>query len=134
MRIKPALHIREQFDLITRLRIGDANLYQKTIKLRLGQRICALEVDGILSGKHGEEGGKIVARSIDRDLALLHAFQKSGLGAGRHAVDFVNQQQLGENRARVQLKSAAGKIEYVGANDVRWHQVRGALYSLKIEA
>ena len=79
-------------------RICDANLHQKAIELRLGQRIRALEVDRVLRRKHGEPGGQRSACSVARHLALFHALEQRGLGARRHAVDFVHQQQVSETR------------------------------------
>ncbi len=41
--------------------------------------------------KNGDRG---VPVAVDRDLALLHALEQRGLRARRHAVDFVDQQQV----------------------------------------
>src|SRR6266404_4891824 len=134
MRIKSVLDVREQLNFFARLRIEHANLHQEAIELRFREGIRALEIHGVLRGKYGEEWREIVARSINRNLAFLHAFQKRGLGARRHAVDFVHQQQVSKNRSLMELKSAVRQVENIGADDVGGHQIGSALHALKIEA
>ena len=82
--------------------IGHANLQQKSVQLRLGQRISAFEVHRVLRGEDGEPGGQRAAHAVGGHLALFHAFQQRGLGARRHAVDLVHQQQVGEHRPGVE--------------------------------
>ena len=84
--------------------VGDTNLEQETVELRLGQRVGALEIDRVLRGEDGEPGGQRAARAVAGHLALFHAFEQRGLGARRHAVDLVHQQQVGKNRAGVEGK------------------------------
>ena len=74
-----------------------------------------------------------MAHAINRNLAFLHALQKRGLGARRHAVNFVHQQQVSENRSLMELKSAVCQVEHIGADDVSGHQIGCALHALKIE-
>src|SRR3979411_1261175 len=93
----------------------------------------APEIHGVLRGKYGEEWREIVARAINRNLAFLHGLQKSSLSARRHAVDFVHQQQVSENRSLMELKSAVRQVEHIGADDVSGHQIGSALHALKIE-
>ena len=50
-------------------RVGDANLEQKAVELRLGQRVGALEVDRVLRGEDGEPGGQRAARAVARMVA-----------------------------------------------------------------
>ena len=53
--------------------------------------------------------------------------------ARRSAVDFVDQEQIGEDGPAVQSEGAGGEIEDVGAEDVCGHQVRGALHALELQ-
>ena len=80
--------------------IGYANLHQEAIELRFGQRISAFEVDWVLRGEDGEPSGQRPAGAVAGDLALFHALEQRGLGARRHAVDFVHEKQVGEDGAR----------------------------------
>ena len=60
-------------------------------------------------------------------LPLLHGFQKRGLRFGRRAVDFVGQDDVGEQRPfqEAELAVAAGAVlhDHVRAGDVRRRQV-----------
>ena len=108
--------------------ITHRNLQQEAVQLRLGQRIGALELDGVLGGEDGEVGRQRIADSVDGGLALFHGLQQRGLGARRHAVDLIHQQQLGEERPLVHAEVGELGVEDVGADDVGGHQVRVALH------
>ena len=62
---------------------------------------------------------------------LLHRLQQSGLRLGRGAVDFIRQQDLGENRTAVKVERAAVAIINRRAEDVRRQQVAGELHAPK---
>ncbi len=64
-----------------------------------------------------------MADAVDRHLIFLHALQQRGLGARRHAVDFIHQQQVGEHRSGMEAVSAGCHVEDVGAQNVSRHQV-----------
>ena len=74
-----------------------------------------------------------MARAVDRDLPLLHRFEQRRLRPGRHAVDLVDEQQIGEDRPLVQRERARRHVEDVGADDVGGHQVGRALHALKLQ-
>ena len=131
--IEAILIIFQDLGLMLSGRIRDQNLHEKTIKLRLGQRIRSFELHRVLRGEHGEKAGKRMARSINRDLPLFHRFQQRRLGAGRGAVNLIDQQQIGEDRAAMQGKASRRHIEYVGAEYVGGHQIGGALHPLKLQ-
>ena len=103
--------------------ISDANLQQKAVQLRLGQRIGAFEVHRILGGKDGEPGGQRAADAVAGDLALFHAFEQRGLGARRHAVDLVHEQQVGEDGAGMEGEGVGAGAQDGGAQNVGRHQV-----------
>jgi hypothetical protein len=86
-----------------------------------------------LRGENREVFRERVADAVDGHLALLHGFEESGLGARRSAVDFVHQEQVGENRAAMERESAVAKIEDVRSRDVGGHEVGGALNTLELE-
>jgi len=68
---------------------------------------------------------------INRDLAFFHRFEQSRLRAGRHAIDFINQQQICEHRAPVKSECASGNVQHIGTEQVSRHQVRRALHALE---
>ena len=64
--------------------------------------------------------------------ALLHRFEKRGLGLGGGAIDFIGQYQVGENRARLEFQSLAAAVVGLddhAADDIGRHQVRRELNS-----
>ncbi len=75
-----------------------------------------------------------MARAIDRDLTLLHRLEQRRLRARRHPVDFVDEQQVGEDRSLVQREGARSQVEDVGADDVGGHEIGGALHALELQA
>ena len=113
---------------------GDANLDQEAIKLRLGQRISAFEVDRVLRRKYGEPAGQWPAGSVTRNLAFFHALEQRGLRARRHAIDLVHEQQISKHRARVKCERVGTGTQDRGAEDVGGHQVGSGLHALEAKA
>ena len=74
-----------------------------------------------------------MARAVNRRLSFFHSLQQRGLGARRHAVDFVSQQDVSEYRSVAEREAVSGEIENVHADDICWHQIAGALHALKSE-
>ena len=67
---------------------------------------------------------------------LLHGFQQRGLGLRRRAIDFIGQQNIGKDRTFDELhpsQAVAGFFQDLRAGDIRRHQVRRELNSLKLE-
>ena len=56
------------------LRVVDDDLEHETVYLRLGQRVGAFLLDGVLRGHDEEGGGELVGRFADGHLSLLHGF------------------------------------------------------------
>jgi hypothetical protein len=83
-----------------------AELEHEAVKLRLGQGIGALRLDGILRGHDQERLGQWARDTVDGDLALLHGFEQGRLGLGRRAVDFVGEQELREHGALEKIEGA----------------------------
>ena len=65
---------------------------------------------------------------VDRDLPLLHALEQPRLGLRRGAVDLVDQDDVGEHRAGVELEAGGSLVEDVGADQVGGQQIGGALH------
>ena len=123
----------QHLPLFVRAGIAHLDLEQKTVELRFGQRISAFKVDGILRGENSEPSGQRPRDAVAGHLALFHAFQQRGLGAGWHAVDFVDQQQVGEDRAGVKGECIRARSEDGGAQNVGGHQVGRSLHALEAE-
>jgi len=61
--------------------------------------------------------------AVDGDLALLHGLEQGGLRLGRGAIDFIREEECGEDRALDEGELVALEVEDVCAGDVRGHQV-----------
>jgi hypothetical protein len=68
-----------------------------------------------------------VGLAINGDAAFLHDFEEGGLGFGGGAVDFVGEEELGEDGALADAELLGGEVEEGVAGDVRGHQIGGEL-------
>ena len=89
---------------------------------------------GFCVAKYGEPAGQRTTCAVARDLTLFHALEQRGLGARRHAVDFVHQQQVSEHGSRVEGEGVGAGPQNGGAEDVGRHEVGSGLHALKAEA
>ena len=80
-------------------RVADHQLEHEAVDLRLGQRVGAFLLDGVLRGQHEERFGQRIGLVADRDLPFLHGFEQRALHLGGRAVDFVGEDEVGEDRA-----------------------------------
>ena len=63
------------------------------------------------------------------DLLFLHAFKERALGARRGAVDFVRQEDVGEDRALDKGEAARLLVENAHAGDIRREQIGRELHT-----
>jgi hypothetical protein len=78
--------------------------------------------------------GKRARLSLGGDLVLLHRFQQRALRLGARAVDLVGEDDLREDRARMEAEARAVTIEDRDADDVGGQQVGCELDALVVEA
>src|SRR5262249_11929514 len=115
---------------------GYVELEEKAVELRFGQRVSALEFNRVLRREHEERIGQLAGRAEQRHGALLHGFEQGRLSLRRGAVDLVGEQQVGEDRARVELHRAAAVMIFlkdVRAQDVARHQVWRELHAAELQ-
>ena len=62
--------------------------------------------------------GEVVGGVADRDAPLLHGFEEGGLDLGGSAVDFVGEEQVGEDGALVDAELAGAVLEDFCTDDV----------------
>ena len=119
-------------------RIPDIDIEHEPVELGFGQRIGAFLLDGVLRGQHEERLRQPMQLAAGGNLMLLHGFQQSGLRFRRRSVDFVGEDDVGEDRpANEAHHSAAGGLIFLddlGAGDVRRHQVRRELDAAEAQA
>ena len=99
------------------------------------ERVRSFLFDGVLGCDREERFGQLVRVASDGDFAFLHGLQKRGLSLGRSSIDFVGQQDVGEDRAFDKSELAFALrvfLEDVRTRDVGWHQVGGELDAFEI--
>ena len=92
-------HHVENLPLLGARRIADLQFEHEAVNLRFGQRIGAFLLDGILRGEHQERFLEFEGLVADGDLFFLHGFEQRALHLGGRAVDFVGEDEVGEDRA-----------------------------------
>ena len=104
--------------------------------MRFGQGVSAFEFDGVLRSQYEERIGQRARRAEQGDGAFLHGFEQGRLRLGRSAIDFVSQQEIGEDRPRMKFHRAPSIslfLQDMRAEDVARHQVGRELYALGVE-
>ena len=82
--------------------------------------------------RNDEEGlRELVALAVDRHGSFIHRLEQRGLGAGRRAVDLVDQHDVSEEGAGDELERPVLLVVDRGAGDVRGQQVRSRLDPLE---
>ena len=114
-------------------RIADDDLEHEAVHLGLGQRVGSLLLDRVLRGDHKERVGQLVSVLPGGDLLFGHGLKKRGLGFGRGAVDFISEENVGEDRPlhETEFAGAGGLVKNHRAGDVGRHQVGGELHALE---
>ena len=99
------------------------NAHQEAVELRLRQRVRAMVLDRVLRRQHHERRRQRVRVVIHGDLRFVHRFQERRLGLRGGAVDFVGDDDIGEDRAGLEFEALRGRVEYADADDVAGQQV-----------
>ena len=104
---------------------------QEAVHLRFGQGIGAVVLDGILRGQHHEGLRQRVGVGVHGDLGLVHGLQQRRLRFRRGAVDLVGQDDVGEDRAGLELELLLDLVEDADAHHVAGQHVRSELDALE---
>ena len=121
---------------IRRLRISNQQFGEKSVELGFGEWVCAFHFEGVLGGHDKERLGQTVRRTGDGHGVFLHGFEKCRLRLGGRAVDFVGQQNVGEQRAFLKIKDPAtiGRFgKHLRSNQVSGHQIGSKLNAPEIQ-
>ncbi len=119
----------EHVELGLQRRVTDRQPHQEAVALRLGQGIGALELDRVLRGDDEEGHVEHVGRAVDGDGALLHRLEHGRLGLRPRPVDLVAQDDVGEDRAGLELEVAPLLVVDRHTRDVAGQQVGGELHA-----
>ena len=125
-------HAIQNFPLLRLVRIIEQHLEHEAVHLRFGQRIGAFLVNRIFRGEHEERRWQLHRFAAERDLPFLHGFEQRALDFGRRAVDFVGENEVGENRPARGVVFAILRIVNQRADDVRRQQIGRELDAMKL--
>ncbi|PQM46867.1 hypothetical protein C1Y40_02955 [Mycobacterium talmoniae] len=101
---------------------------REPVQLGLGQRVGALVLDRVVGRQHDERRWQPVGLAVDADLAFGHRLQQGRLGLRRGPVDFVGEQQVGEDRSAPELETARLHVVDGRPQQVGGQQIRGELH------
>ena len=138
MHFDPLVSRRRRQDplFLLRRRIADFDVEHEAIELRFGKRVGAFLLDRILGGDGEERLGEVERLTANGHLPFLHRLQQGGLRFGWRAVDFVRQQDVGEDGALDEAELPFPLfifVQHVGARDIGRHQIGGELHALETD-
>jgi hypothetical protein len=119
-------------DLVFGGNITEAEAHHEAVHLGFRQGIGSSEFDGVLGGDNEEEVGEGAGLAFEADLRFGHGFQQGGLGARGGAVDFVGQQDIGEDRPFTEMELLGLGMKDRDAQDVGGEEVRGELNAMEL--
>ena len=112
-------------------RIIDIDAEHEPVELRLGQGIGAFLFERILRGQHEEGRSQLIRLPAGGDALFLHRFEERRLRLGRRPVNFVRQENIGEDRPLNKPVFLLARLlihfQHVRAGNIGGHQVRGKL-------
>ena len=129
--------VEDQFQL-AQTRERNDQLVEEAVELRFGQRVRSLHFQRVLRGEHEERFGQFVRVTGDGDGVLLHRFEQCRLRLRRRAVDFVREQDVGEDRPLLELELLLFvrrfkhdvRAEQVGRHQV-WRELNPAEFQMQ---
>ena len=117
----------EDPELLLDRRIAERGAKEEPVELGLGQRERALLLDRVLGRDQEERGRQRPARAVDRHLPLGHPLEQRRLRLRQRAVDLVDEEDVGEDRAGPELEPPLLRVPDRQSGDVGRLQVRRAL-------
>ena len=88
-------------------------------------------LDGVLRGEHEKGLGQRMRVVVHGDLRFVHRFEQRGLRLRRGAVDFVGHDDVGEDRAGLELEFLRDGVVDADADHVARQHVGGELNALE---
>ncbi len=128
--------MRNNLDFLVLRQVVHEDVEHEPVELRFRQWIGAFHLDRVLSGEHKERFVERIPFAGGRDLMFLHCFQQRRLRLGRRAVDFVGEDDVGEDRPLDEDHLPLAflvLLEDFRTGDVGRHQVGRELNPLKLQ-
>ena len=117
-------HAIENLALLVEGGIVQQHLEHEAVHLGFGQRVGAFLVNRVLGREHEEGRRQGHGLAAEGDLPFLHGFEQGGLHLGRRAVDFIGQDEVGEDGAFGGTVFPILRIIDERADDIGGEQVR----------
>ena len=107
-----AAAVEDQLRLVVAVGITDRGGHREPVQLAFYQREGAALRQGVLGGDHQVGAGERPGFAVDGDLLFLHGLQQGRLGAGRGAVELVDQDQMREDGTGTEFPCVGVRCEY----------------------
>ena len=114
--------------------IAQRDAHEEAVELRLGERVRAEVLHGILRREDEERLGERPRDAVGGDRALVHRLQERRLRLRSRPVDLVGEEHRREHRARVELELLRPHVEDREAEDVGRQRVRRELDPVDADA
>lgn len=114
----------------------DQGLKEESIALGLGKGVGPFLFDWVLCGQNKEGLGELVRFTTDGNRMFLHGFEQRGLCLWGGTIDFVRQQDLGEDGAfdKGELSGPVfGLLDEFGPGDIGGHEVGSELDAMELQ-
>jgi hypothetical protein len=111
--------------------IAHFHAHKETVELGFGERVCAVMLDGILRGDDEEGLRELQGAAVDGDLGFVHGFEKCGLGARGGAIDFVGENDVGEDGAGAKFEVAGFGIVDADPENIAGQKIGSELNALE---
>ena len=113
-------------------RVADFQFEHEAVELRFWECVGPFLFERVLGGEHDEGIGELVSGFADGDLAFCHGFEEGALDFCGGAIDFVGQDEVGEERPLFGGELACSRIVDEGADEVCGEEVRCELDPLEL--
>lgn len=101
-----------------------------------GEGVCSLHFERVLRGHDEERTVEEVCFTRDCDRFFLHRLEQGGLCFGGGSVDFVGEDEIGEERTGLEFESFPTLVGFhhdIGADHIGGHEIGGELDALEFE-
>jgi hypothetical protein len=109
--------------LFAALGVAERHTEKEAVELVFGEVIGSLKFEGVLSGDEHERPLEDEGLVIDADLLFAHGFEQRGLCARGGAIDFVGQDDVGEDGSGFEIEILPLGIENRDAKDVAGEKI-----------
>ena len=115
-----------QLGLVAGQAHGDGE--EEAVELGLRERKSTRRGGVVLSSNDEKGIGKLPRDAVDGDLAFIHCFQQRRLRAGRGAIDFVGEKEVGKDRSGNEIEVATLLAVEIVAENVRGEEIGRELH------